>query len=158
MLTPEEAIQGEFQACWLAGRWNFGVEKTFPWLGGGNQNRHGFSVNSPPITFYFPTWVGFRLCSSRCPQIVWGQVSYWCFLYSYFYCSFTWAISVWRINSMSTSIPSFEEIFYLCFAWEGKLSSWSCLCVSLPFTLHYSQHGSNSRFRKCQTYFAKGSA
>ena len=64
-LPPEEATQGEFQACWLAGRWDFGVEKTFPWLGGGNQDRHGFSVNSPPITFYFPTWVGFRLCSSR---------------------------------------------------------------------------------------------
>ena len=53
---------------------------------------------------------------------------------------------------MITSIPSFEGIFYLCFAWEGKLSSLSCLCVSLPFTLHCSQHMSNSRFQKCQTY------
>ena len=126
-------------------------------LGTEIQGSYDFSVSSA-VAFHFP--MRFKTQSG---QLLVGsaghlRMSVLCFLYFYFYCSFKQTIQL-----KDEPCGLFNSFFFLrktfiC-ALLGKENSqfFICLCIFLPFTLHWSWNMSNSHFQKCQTYFTKGS-
>lgn len=117
-------------------------------------------MNSP-ITFYFPTWGGFKICSSRLLMVSSGSLRTSILLvFPIFVFLLQFYIGYFSLkNQLHEHINPFIWKNIFCVFCLGRKTQFLILplCFS-PFHSTYSQHMSNSCFPKCQTYFAKESA